>query len=103
MDFAINNDMISKGYPVTWLFLVFILTAYIILFVQDMQRENVRLDNIIEQQTIIINEQEKKIKEMNQLIEAMFEYMDAVQPGRKNVSPGNGGSPWYEGIENRLI
>ena len=103
MYFAINNDMIGKGYPVTWLFLVFILTAYIILFVQDMQRENVRLDNIIEQQTIIINEQEKKIKEMNQLIEAMFEYMDALQPREEEVGPEKGSSPWYEGIENRLI
>lgn len=95
--------MIRKGYPVTWLFLFFILAAYIILAVRSMQNENARLNNIIDQQVIIINEQQKKVKDMDRLINVMFEYIDTHQLRGRGSDPIESGSPWYEDIDNRLI
>ena len=68
--------MIEKGYPIVWIFLVFIIGTYIWMYTSDLHNENDRLFKIATEQNAIIEKQTEDIKQMNKLIETMFLYME---------------------------
>ena len=68
--------MIERGYPVVWLFLFFIFGAYIWMYTSNLHKENDRLFKIATEQKAIIEKQTEDIRQMDQLIETMFLYME---------------------------
>ena len=91
--------MIQKGYPITWSFALFIIIVYIGSYVMQLQNENTELKNIVEKQHISINKQNVKVQELEELVDAMFEYMNVSKgSNRQYLMP----KPWPDDDDSPL-
>ena len=66
----------KDGKPVTWAFGLFILVVYIGGFLWNLQKENDRLYDIAVKQKETIEQQEADIRDLKELLNVMFEYME---------------------------
>ena len=87
----------KEGTPVTWAFMVFIIVVYIGGYIWNIQKENDRLFDIATKQKETIEALEEENKQLHELTETMFQYIDALeQGGRGTVWPKHdNNSPIY--------
>lgn len=79
--------MVEKGYPVIWLFIIIILAGYLGSYFNDMHNSRVVLSNTVKKQNAVIVQQQEEIKQLNELIDAMYMYIEAYMPERRKQTP----------------
>ena len=67
----------KEGTPVTWLFMIFVLVVYVGGYIWNQEIENNRLYDIAVKQNETITQQESDIRDLKELIDVMFEYMES--------------------------
>lgn len=81
----------KEGHPVTLLFLIFILVAYVGGYIWDIQTESDRLFKIASDQKNTINKLNEENEQLHTLTETMFQYIHALEsPGKSPVPPWTG-------------
>jgi len=85
----------KEGTPVTWAFILFILVFYIGGYIWNIQEDSARLLNIATEQEDIIEALELENKQLHELTETIFKYLDTLErtdrgttwPRHGNTSP----------------
>ena len=75
----------KEGTPVTWAFMVFIIVVYIGGYIWNAEKENDRLFDIATKQKETIEALEEENKQLHELTETMFQYIDALERGGKGT------------------
>tara|TARA_Y100000310_G_C20639626_1_gene793175 strand:+ start:565 stop:828 length:264 start_codon:yes stop_codon:yes gene_type:complete len=70
---------VKDGRPVTWAFGIFILLVYVGGFIWNLEKENARLFEIAAKQKETIEALELENKQLYELTETMFRYINALQ------------------------
>ena len=71
----------KEGKPVVWMFLLFIIIAYVGSYIWQIEKENDRLFKIASDQEKIIKALEEENRQLHTLTETMFQYIYSTQGG----------------------
>ena len=76
----------KEGTPVTWAFMIFILVVYIGGYIWNLEKENDRLFDIATTQKETIEALDGENKQLHEMTETMFQYIDALERGSRGTT-----------------